>query len=207
MSLARLLSTPVLGYLIVKGQYDWALGLFAASAVTDLLDGFIARTFDMKSVLGTILDPMADKALMATLTVSLGMAGVIPVPLAGLIIGRDVGLVISSFVIRYKSLPPPKTFARFWDFSLPSAEVRPTTISKINTALQLLFMGAALSATSIPLVTSLWATWHIPAQWVVATTTVWSGLSYVFSKDAVRYLQPPPEDGKRPSSNEHEQKS
>lgn len=63
------------------------------------------------------------------------------VPLAVLILGRDVLLSLSAFYFRYISLPPPKTFARYWDFGIPSAEVKPTQISKYNTALQLLLMG------------------------------------------------------------------
>ena len=58
-----------------------------------------------------------------------------------LILGRDVLLGLAAFYYRYISLPPPKTIARYWDFSLPSAEVRPTEISKVNTALQLLLVG------------------------------------------------------------------
>ncbi|KNE66042.1 hypothetical protein AMAG_10310 [Allomyces macrogynus ATCC 38327] len=196
MSLARLVSTPFVGYFIVTEQFTPALALFAVSAVTDALDGYIARNFNMRSVLGTILDPMADKALMTTLTVSLGYVGLIPLPLAVLIIGRDAGLVISSFVVRYKSLPPPKTFARFWDFSLPSAEVRPTLISKANTVLQLGLVGGALAApvAAGTALATMWATWAPALHWTVAATTLWSGLSYVFSRDAVRYLHPPPKD-------------
>jgi cardiolipin synthase (CMP-forming) len=70
--------------------------------------------------------------------------------LAGIILGRDVGLGIAAIYYRWISLPPPKTFTRYWDFSLPSAEVRPTTISKYNTALQLALVGAT---TAMPLLT------------------------------------------------------
>ena len=66
--------------------------------------------------------------------------------LAALIILRDVGLAISAIYYRWISLPPPKTFSRYWDFSLPSAEVRPTTISKYNTALQLALLGVTTAA-------------------------------------------------------------
>jgi cardiolipin synthase (CMP-forming) len=52
--------------------------------------------------------------------------------LASIILGRDVGLGIAAIYYRYISLPPPKTFSRYWDFSLPSAEVHPTTISKVR---------------------------------------------------------------------------
>jgi cardiolipin synthase len=70
--------------------------------------------------------------------------------LAVIILGRDVGLGVAAIYYRWISLPLPKTFSRYWDFSLPSAEVRPTTISKYNTALQLALIGAT---TAMPLVT------------------------------------------------------
>lgn len=70
--------------------------------------------------------------------------------LAVIILGRDVGLAISAIYYRWISLPPPKTFARYWDFSLPSAEVRPTLISKVNTALQLGLVGLTTAAPVIP---------------------------------------------------------
>lgn len=66
--------------------------------------------------------------------------------LATIILGRDVGLAMSAIYYRWISLPPPKTFARYWDFSLPSAEVRPTTISKYNTFLQLALVGLTTAA-------------------------------------------------------------
>ena len=82
-------------------------------------------------------------------------------------------------------MPPPKTMARYWDFSLPSAEVKPTTISKVNTALQLGLIGGTLALPVLPfeLGTAMMA-----FQAIVGATTVWSGLSYVFSKDAVKIL-------------------
>jgi cardiolipin synthase len=72
--------------------------------------------------------------------------------LAAIILGRDVGLGIAAIYYRWISLPAPKTFTRYWDFSLPSAEVRPTTISKYNTFLQLALMGVT---TTAPLVTGI----------------------------------------------------
>lgn len=95
----------------------------------------------MGSVVGSILDPAADKLLMTTMVVALTMRDMMPVPLAVIILGRDVALSIAAFVIRYRSLPPPKTFARYWDFSIPSASVHPTQLSKLNTLLQLVLVG------------------------------------------------------------------
>lgn len=68
---------------------------------------------------------------------------------ATIILGRDVGLGIAAIYYRWISLPHPKTFTRYWDFSLPSAEVRPTTISKYNTFLQLALVGLTTTAPLI----------------------------------------------------------
>ncbi|OJA08082.1 hypothetical protein AZE42_02229 [Rhizopogon vesiculosus] len=148
----------------------------------------------MHSVLGSILDPAADKTLMTTLTVTLAMKGLLPVSLASIIIGRDVLLSLSAFYIRYTSLPAPKTFARYWDFSIPSAEVRPTAISKYNTFAQLALMCAT---TVTPILPAHYNLFLPEMQILVAVTTVWSGLSYVFSKDAVRIVS---ETRRRPPS-------
>ncbi|KAG7094133.1 hypothetical protein E1B28_007745 [Marasmius oreades] len=185
LTTSRIIACPVIGYSILHGQFHVATSLLVYAGLTDLADGYLARRFNMQSVLGTILDPAADKALMTTLTVTLTMKGMIPIPLAALILGRDILLSLSAFYIRYTSLTPPKTLARYWDFSIPSAEVHPTGISKINTALQLLLMGTTTISPVLPLALDVPLT---GLQWVVGATTIWSGLSYIFSKDAVRVL-------------------
>ncbi|KAI6164553.1 CDP-alcohol phosphatidyltransferase-domain-containing protein [Pisolithus thermaeus] len=185
LTMSRILACPVLGWSILQDNFYLATGLLVYAGLSDLVDGFLARRFNMRSVLGTILDPAADKTLMTTLTVTLTMKGLLPVSLAAIIIGRDVLLSLSAFYIRYTSLPPPKTFARYWNFSIPSAEVRPTAISKFNTAAQLALMFATTVAPIAPAFLSA----YLPGmQLLVAGTTIWSGLSYVFSKNAVRVL-------------------
>ncbi|GLB41648.1 putative CDP-alcohol phosphatidyltransferase class-I family protein [Lyophyllum shimeji] len=187
LTLSRILACPVLGWSIVQGDFHLATALLVYAGLTDLADGFLARRYQKQTVLGTILDPAADKTLMTTLTVTLAMKGLLPTPVAVIILGRDVILSLSAFYIRYTSLPEPKTLSRYWDFTLPSAEIRPTRISKINTALQLALMGVTTINPVLPfqLGSSLTA-----FQWVVAGTTIWSGLSYLFTKDAVRLVSP-----------------
>ncbi|KND91623.1 putative CDP-alcohol phosphatidyltransferase class-I family protein C22A12.08c [Tolypocladium ophioglossoides CBS 100239] len=146
LTFTRLVAAPVIGYLVLHDAHAWAVGLFAYAGITDLLDGWIARRWNRKTVVGTVIDPMADKALMTILTVCLAVKGALPVWVATIILGRDVGLGIAAIYYRWISLPPPKTFARYWDFSLPSAEVRPTTISKYNTFLQLALVGLTTTA-------------------------------------------------------------
>lgn len=188
LTFSRLVAAPVVGYLIVHDMHMPALGLFVYAGVTDLVDGWIARKWGLQTVVGTVIDPMADKALMTVVTVTLAMKGALPVPLAVLILGRDILLGLSALYYRYISLPLPRTFTRYWDFSLPSAEVRPTTISKINTFLQLGLIGATMSGLAMgglgeTAQTALEISW-----WVVGTTTLWSGGSYLWGKDIVRIL-------------------
>ncbi|KAJ7281369.1 CDP-alcohol phosphatidyltransferase-domain-containing protein [Mycena rebaudengoi] len=185
LTVSRIVACPILGWSILQGHFHLATSLLLYAGLTDLADGYLARRFNTQTVLGTILDPAADKALVTTLAVTLTMKGLLPLPLTVVILGRDALLSLSAFYIRYTSLAPPKTFARYWDFSLPSAEVRPTTISKVNTALQLVLMGATTASPLIPLEV---ASGLQALQWVVGTTTIWSGLSYLFSKDAVRLV-------------------
>lgn len=181
LTLSRLVAAPVIGYLVLHDYHAWAVGLFAYAGITDLVDGWIARRWNLQTVVGTVIDPMADKTLMTILTVCLAIKGALPgdspsalissyinffltVWLAGIILGRDVGLGIAAIYYRWISLPPPKTFSRYWDFSLPSAEVHPTTISKYNTALQLALIGAT---TAMPLLT-------------VDVSTAMAAMQYVF---------------------------
>ncbi|EXV00034.1 CDP-alcohol phosphatidyltransferase domain protein [Metarhizium robertsii] len=186
LTITRLIAAPVIGYLVLHDSHAWAVGLFAYAGITDLLDGWIARKWNRKTVVGTIIDPMADKALMTILTICLAAKGALPLWVATVILGRDVGLGMAAIYYRWISLPPPKTFYRYWDFSLPSAEVRPTTISKYNTFLQLALVGLT---TAAPLVETDLTSVLTTLQYVVAATTIGSGASYIFSKDAVKILK------------------
>lgn len=185
LTASRIVSCLPLGYSICMHDYKTATAILVYAGVSDALDGFLARRYNMGSVLGSILDPAADKALMTTLTCTLTYAGMLPLPLAVIILGRDVGLSLSAFYIRYASLSEPKTFKRYWDFSIPSAEVKPTNISKYNTFLQLILMGATTISPLIGFDTALLLQ---SLQWTVGGTTIASALSYIRNKNAVRYL-------------------
>lgn len=187
LSLARLCSSPVLGYLVMTEGYTSALVLFSAAGVTDVLDGWVARSFpSQQSMLGTVVDPLADKCLVVTLFLSLTVAGLIPVPLTALIVARDVTLVGCASYIRFASLPAPKTFLRFFDVTLATVKFSPTTISKANTAIQLGLVAATLAAPVFGFVdhSALHAFWYL-----TATSTVLSGCTYLFTKDAYQFLR------------------
>ncbi|KAI5479200.1 cardiolipin synthase [Pseudohyphozyma bogoriensis] len=162
LTLSRIFACPAIGYFVLQGQFKEATGLLFVAGVTDLLDGWLARKYKMGSVLGSILDPAADKLLMTTMVVTLTMKGMLPCKCT------------------------IKTFKRYWDFGIPSAEVHPTDISKYNTALQLLLVGATTVAPLIPADLTMAM---MGLQWTVAGTTIASGLSYVFSSKAVKYIK------------------
>lgn len=78
LTASRLIAAPFIGYCILHDHHAWALGLFAYAGITDLLDGWIARKWNLGTVVGTVIDPMADKTLMTVLTVALAMKGGLP---------------------------------------------------------------------------------------------------------------------------------
>lgn len=187
LCVARIAMSPYLGYVILQGNYDFAMGLLVFAGVTDLLDGWIARKWKSQSTkMGSFLDPMADKVLIATLFITLTWQELIPLALTLLIIARDVALVSAGFVIRYRSLPPPRTLSRYFDVTHATAQLAPTLISKINTAVQLTLVGTTLASPVLGFVD------HPALQalfGVTAVSTVVSAASYLFSKNTYRILK------------------
>lgn len=78
LTFSRLVAAPIVGYLVLHDYHAWALGLFAYAGITDLVDGWIARKYNLQTVVGTVIDPMADKTLMTILTVCLAVKGLLP---------------------------------------------------------------------------------------------------------------------------------
>lgn len=187
LCMARIVMSPYLGYIILQDNYNLALGLLVFAGVTDLLDGWIARNWKgQSSKMGSFLDPMADKVLIATLFISLTWQELIPLSLTLLIVARDAALVAAGFVIRYISLPPPKTLSRYFDVTHATAQLAPTFISKVNTAIQLLLVGTTLASPVFgyvdhPALKALCA--------LTAASTVVSALSYIIKKDTYKVLR------------------
>lgn len=109
LSALRLLGVPVFLWLVLVPKADlWAVGLLVVSGVTDWLDGFLARRWDQRSLLGQLLDPIADRLYLLAVVIGLAMRDVIPWWLAVLLPLRDVllwGLVPFLRTRGYASLP------------------------------------------------------------------------------------------------------
>jgi len=185
LCVGRIVAAPYLSHLIIQGNFTWAAAIFVCAGATDMLDGWIARNFrGQKSSLGSFLDPLADKILVATLYLSLTYVNMIPASLTGLVVSRDLLLVYAGLYIRYMSVIPPFTLGKYFDVSLPTAQVNPTTISKINTGLQFSLLAVTLASPLMgymnhPYLHYLWA--------ATGATTFLSAVSYAFMKDTYKF--------------------
>jgi cardiolipin synthase len=154
------LTVPIV-MLLVEGRYGLTLVLFAIAAVSDVLDGFLAKTFGWTSELGKLLDPLADKLLLVSVFITLACIDLVPDWLAAIAVTRDFVIGIGAGV--YKWLFGP-------------IEGRPTVPSKLNTLMQLAYVIAVVWQASFPAFPG-WAVLSLGALMLV--TTVVSGFDYV----------------------------
>lgn len=187
LCMGRIVTAPFLSYLILSQDYQIALWLLAFAGVSDLADGWIARTWTSQaSKLGSFLDPVADKLLVGTLFLSLAWVGLIPIPLACLVVTRDIALVTAASYIRYRSLPPPKTLARYFDPTHATVQLAPTLMSKLNTGVQLILVAGTLAA---PIYHFVGHPFLQCLCYATAITTIAGGVSYLLSKDTYKLLK------------------
>lgn len=161
ITIARLIMVPFVIVMILQGQWIPALVLFVVAGVSDAVDGFIARHFDMKSEFGAYIDPIADKSLLVSIYITLAIVGAIPSWLAIVVVSRDamiVGAVLLS-----------------WIMARP-VEIRPLLVSKLNTGAQIAFAAFALAANAFVL--NLGGV-EEAAMWIVAALTIASAGAYL----------------------------
>jgi cardiolipin synthase len=160
--LRMLLVVPVV-YALLRQWFDLALLLFVLAGVSDGVDGFLAKHYGWQSRLGSLLDPLADKLLLVSATLSLAWLGLLPVWLVAAVLLRDL-LIIGG--------------ALWWNFRVSRLQAEPTIISKINTFMQIVLVVGVVSEQAYPLLPpgSLNA-----LVWVTLATTLTSGIDYVWA--------------------------
>jgi cardiolipin synthase (CMP-forming) len=159
--LRMLLAVPV-AWSLINNDIGLTLGLFAFAAITDGLDGYLAKRFNWTSELGKALDPLADKILLVTAFVSLTWMGYVPIWLAFAVVARDLAITFGA--ITYRVLYGPLT------------DAKPTAISKINTLMQITYVLFVVATLKFHTVLDTWKTVLIT---IVLVTTVASGIDYV----------------------------
>ncbi len=163
ITLGRLFSVPVILWLILDGSMLAAFWVFFVAALSDAVDGIIAKYFDSETVFGAFLDPIADKALLVSVFLMLGHQGYIEAWLVIMVVFRDLVIIGGAILFQTVTL---------------SLTMRPLTISKVNTFVQLVFAVVVLwvKAYGIDGGAVIGAIGYI-----VAVTTLWSGTAYVIT--------------------------
>ena len=160
LTILRIILVPIFVMAVLYHRLDLALGIFILAAVTDGLDGYIARALDQKTKFGATIDPIADKLLIVTAFVSLSLVSGLPeysrmpvyVPVT--IISRDLIILLGAGLIYLNN---------------GHVEIRPTVISKVTTFFQMLTIILVLIG-------------FVYAKWVWTLTvvlTVVSGFDYI----------------------------
>jgi cardiolipin synthase len=129
ITFARLCAVPAAVWLVLQDRMDAAFWVFVAAGISDAVDGWLARVSNSRSRLGAILDPVADKALLVSMYVTLAAVGVLPDWLAILVVFRDL-LIVGGVLVLYVLGQPPA--------------IQPILLSKANTALQITLAAGAL---------------------------------------------------------------
>ena len=131
ITLGRILLVPVVVWAITAGEMRIAFLLFLAAGISDAVDGFLAKRFGMTTELGAYLDPLADKAMLVSMYVALGIIEAVPRWLVILVVSRDI-MIVSAVIVS-------------WLFDKPVA-MKPLMVSKLNTVAQVAFAALVLAS-------------------------------------------------------------
>lgn len=168
ITLIRIVLVVPIGWLLLQNRHLEACGLMTIAGVSDAFDGFLARRFNWASKLGAVLDPLADKLLVAVVFLVFTWQGHIPLWIAVIVLGRDFVILAGAGV--YKAL-------------YEEIDIAPTFLSKANTAMQLvslillmigLLQVAGLSSIALALVDPY-------CFYILAVLGIASGVDYVFT--------------------------
>lgn len=163
LTVFRIVLVPVIVILLIQGEYTKALVCFIIAGVTDGLDGMLARLLNQTTVIGSYLDPLADKVLLISMYATLAIIGVVPGWLSVIVISRDCIILGGILVLTLMSV---------------SLEIRPSFVSKINTTLQLVAIFFAL-IMKVYVEGDHFRDVLIFVYWLTAGFTVISGADYL----------------------------
>lgn len=163
LTLLRIIAIPIFLILLTQGDYAVAFMLLLAAGITDTVDGAIARITGTQSNLGAVLDPMADKLLLVSSFIVLGVNGAIAGWLVVLVISRDVIVVLGYFLVYF--------------VHQEAMEVDPSRFGKVNTFFELFTVGFALLSLARPALPL--ELFNALLQYVTGATAAASGIQYV----------------------------
>ncbi len=170
ITIIRILLIPLFLYKVIEGEMIFATAVYLTAAITDGLDGFIARVWKLQTKLGTFLDPMADKLLITTSFLTLSVLKIIPLWLALAVISRDFIIVGGSLLVYLIK---------------NDLTIQPQPIGKVTTFFQFSYILLVLlqSATDISYLSNLYG----PMVLITGSLTIISGAVYIL--DGLRALE------------------
>lgn len=131
ITVARLFLVPLVIAMILEGRWQAAFVIFVVAGISDAVDGMLARRFGMASELGAYLDPIADKALIVSIYITLAFVGAVPAWLVVLVVSRDAMIVTAVILC--------------WLMAKPMV-MAPFAVSKLNTGAQIIFAALLLGS-------------------------------------------------------------
>src|SRR5476651_1160930 len=162
ITLGRILLVPIVVWAISTPGAMWiAFVLFVAAGISDAVDGFLAKRFGMASELGAYLDPLADKALIVSIYLTLGINGAIPRWLVIMVVSRDI-LIVGGIMLSWLIGKPLK--------------IKPLLVSKLNTVAQIVFACVVLGSLGFDIRADMLT---LVLMVVVAVLTLLSVAAYV----------------------------
>lgn len=161
ITLVRLLLAPLAVLMIVSQRFLPAFVIFLVAGLSDAADGLIAKRFNLRTELGAYLDPLADKALLVSIYVTLAIVGELPPAIAIIVVSRDLMILIAVLIS--------------WILDNPVA-IRPVWVSKFNTVAQIAVAALVLGAKAFGLEPLRGLDL---AVWLVALSTIASGAVYI----------------------------
>ena len=182
LTLIRILLTPLFIYILFWGGengYPWALAIFIAAGITDIIDGYLARRLKVESNMGKMLDPMADKILILSAFISFVTMDLIYAWMVILIILRDVLITAIRFLLEKRNMP-----------------MATSNIAKGKTAVQVTSVIVILSYLSLKSYQVFWITDLIDSMYIILVFmlitvlfTLYTGLDYfMVNRYAIRAL-------------------
>ncbi|MDH5649624.1 MAG: CDP-diacylglycerol--glycerol-3-phosphate 3-phosphatidyltransferase [Gammaproteobacteria bacterium] len=178
ITISRLFLVPLLILALRSQDYVTGLLLFLIAGVSDALDGYIAKRFNLVSQLGAVLDPLADKALLVSAYIMLAWVGDVPFWLALTVVFRDL-LIVGGYLVVVSLLGP--------------VHMQPSYLSKLNTLMQIVLVVIVLAQHTAQL---YFPQANLLLVYLVMATTVVSGTHYLWMWVVKRQIEPMDNSGR-----------
>ena len=161
ITLGRIISVPVIFWLLLSGQNKIAFFVFVCAGISDAVDGYLAKRFNWTTELGSYLDPLADKLLIVSIFIALGVRDELPLWLVIAVVSRDI-LIVAAVLLA-------------WLLDLP-VRIKPLAVSKANTVAQIVLAATVLADQAFALGLD---TARLVLVWITGALTLISLAAYL----------------------------